>query len=258
VNHISSKATDVKSRLDPRVERSRSALRDALLALLEGQPFDQLTVRDITARAGAGYATFFRHYPDKASLLADLAASEINDLLAQALPILDAVDTRASCNALCAYVDSRRRLWSVLLTGGAASNLREEFLRQARAIAAAHAPSADRQSSWLPDDLAVVFGVSGTVEILAWWLKPGNSHSASQTAGILDRLVIAPILQLAQPGPSSSSSKAARRKPAAPSGRTGAATNTRARLKRAAPESPMTQAKTEGSPPAKRRSPRRS
>ena len=59
---------------DARQVRSRSALAAALLELLEERPFDQLTIREITARAGTGYATFFRHYPDKEALLHDVAA----------------------------------------------------------------------------------------------------------------------------------------------------------------------------------------
>ena len=81
------------------------------------------------------------------------------------------------------------------MTGGAAANLREEFVRQARALASEKTSEHPRPQSWLPSDLAVIFGVSGTVEILAWWLEHGGSRSVEEVAGILDRLVIAPILQ---------------------------------------------------------------
>ena len=44
---------------DPRALRSRKALRNALIELLQEQPLEQISVRDIVARAGVGYATFF-------------------------------------------------------------------------------------------------------------------------------------------------------------------------------------------------------
>jgi AcrR family transcriptional regulator len=125
VAHISTPPPASRSR-DARIERTLKALRGALLQLLEEQSFDQITIRDICASAGAGYATFFRHYPDKAALLNDLAAVGISDLLERAVPILYAVDTRAACVTLCSYVDERRQLWSTLLTGGAAGTLRED------------------------------------------------------------------------------------------------------------------------------------
>ena len=43
-----------------------------------------------------------------------------------------------------------------------------------------------------PDDLRVIFGVAGAVEILAWWLKQPGDLPLDQIATILDRLVIAP------------------------------------------------------------------
>ena len=105
---------------DARQVRSRKALSDALLALLEEKPFDQLTIREISARAGIGYATFFRHYPDKESLLSDVASEEITDLLARASPLLLGIDSLEPAHALCTHVAEHRALWSALLTGGAA------------------------------------------------------------------------------------------------------------------------------------------
>ena len=66
--------------------RTRAALCDALLGLIEERPFDQVTVREITRTADVGYATFFRHYPDKEALLNDLAAGELGDFTEQLRP----------------------------------------------------------------------------------------------------------------------------------------------------------------------------
>jgi AcrR family transcriptional regulator len=161
-----------------------------MLALLEEKPFEQITVREITARAGVGYATFFRRYPDKEALLQDVAAAEISGLLAMTLPLLYTVDSRASTQALCAYLWEHRRLWSALLTGGAAGTLKDEFVRQAQQMAAAH-PNPD---TWLPGDLNVVYAVAATVEILAWWLKQSDPPSVKKMAEILDRLVVTPSI----------------------------------------------------------------
>ena len=37
-----------------------------------------------------------------------------------------------SLDALCAYIEANRALWSILLNGGAGAAMREEWLRQAR------------------------------------------------------------------------------------------------------------------------------
>jgi AcrR family transcriptional regulator len=173
-----------------RATQTRPILCSALLSLLEQRPFEQLTVREITAKADIGYATFFRHYPDKETLLNDLAASQISDLLTMTLPILDTADTRASSRALCAYVWEHRKLWSALLTGGASATLKNEFIRQAQQVA----ETSPNPLAWLPADLTVVFYVTGTVEILAWWLKQKDPPSVDQMAEVVDSLIVAPSM----------------------------------------------------------------
>ena len=175
---------------DARQVRSRKALNEALLGLLVDKPFDQLTIREISSRAGTGYATFFRHYPTKEALLSDVASEEIADLLARTTPLLYDANSYESTRALCSYVDEHRNLWSALLTGGAAGIVREEFIRQARQLAV----GAAKPESWLPPDLAVVYGTGGTIDLLAWWLAQEEPFSPDQIAGILNRLIIAPLV----------------------------------------------------------------
>jgi AcrR family transcriptional regulator len=175
---------------DARQVRSRSALTGALLALLEEKPFDQLTIREISARAGTGYATFFRHYATKEALLSDVASDEIADLLARTIPILYDASSYESTRALCHHVAEHRNLWVALLTGGAAGILREEFIRQARDLPR----DAAVVKSWLPADLGVVYGAGATMDLLAWWLSQKEAISVDQIAGILNRLIIAPLV----------------------------------------------------------------
>jgi AcrR family transcriptional regulator len=176
---------------DARQVRSRSALTNALLELLEEKPFDQLTIREISARAGTGYATFFRHYATKEALLSDVASEEIADLLARTIPVLHDSNSYESTRALCRHVAEHRNLWTALLTGGAAGIVREEFIRQARKLPREFAVP----ESWLPADLGVVYGTGGTIDLLAWWLSQEEAYSPEQIAGILNRLIIAPLVQ---------------------------------------------------------------
>lgn len=175
---------------DARQVRSRKALNEALLALLEEKPFDQLTIREITARARTGYATFFRHYPTKEALLADVASEEICGLLTRTIPILHDVNSYESTLALCKYVSEHSGLWSALLTGGAAGIVRHEFVRQALDLP----ERKQNERDWLPSDLGVVHGTGATIDILAWWLGHSREHTPEQVATIMHRLVIAPLI----------------------------------------------------------------
>jgi AcrR family transcriptional regulator len=194
--------------------RTREALRNALLRLLERKPLEQVTIREIVAHAKLSYVTFFRHHPTKEALLHDIAAEQVRGLTELMLPALDARDTRAASTALCAYVDYRRKLWATLLTGGAATVLREELLRHASAVAA----SRSDPDNWFPPELAVMLNVSSTIEVLTWWLRQKRPLAIERMAEIHERVVIIPILDAADSGKAKATGK--RRKRQRPRGLT--------------------------------------
>jgi AcrR family transcriptional regulator len=176
---------------DARAVRSSAALREALLRLLGHKPFEQITVRDICAESGVHYATFFRHHASKEALLDDLAADQIATSVELTLPIRDAGDDRGSLLALCAYIDERRALWSVLLNGGAGAAMRAEWLRAARIVAETREPV----GSWLPKELGTICSTSLIVETVAWWLtQPAGAYSAEQVAETLNRLIMTSVM----------------------------------------------------------------
>ena len=59
------------------MRRTRNALGDALIALMQERPFDDITVQDILDRAQIGRSTFYAHYRDKD----DLFLSDVEDFL---------------------------------------------------------------------------------------------------------------------------------------------------------------------------------
>lgn len=66
-----------KNKMDRRVQRTRKALRNALLELIKEKGYDSIAVEEITQRANLGRATFYLHYKDKEDLLVD----EFNEIV---------------------------------------------------------------------------------------------------------------------------------------------------------------------------------
>jgi len=60
-----------KPQLDPRIERSRSAILQAVLDELSDKGYGALTIESAARRAGVGKATIYRHWQDKIALIAD-------------------------------------------------------------------------------------------------------------------------------------------------------------------------------------------
>jgi AcrR family transcriptional regulator len=178
-------------REDARITRSRKALHVALLALIEQQPLDAITIREITDAAGVGYATFYRHYPTKAALLDDVAADQIRELVGLSIPALgDGRDTREACLTILRYVDRHHGVWRALLNGGAAGAVRGEIIEVSREVTEA-VPHGD---GWLPLDLSHRFVASAMVELLSWWLERRDLVTVEKGAELLDRLVIGPVV----------------------------------------------------------------
>src|SRR5215468_11127196 len=63
------KTPEEQARGDLRVQRTQKLILDALLDLTVEKGFSNVTVRDITQKAGINRATFYRHYQDKFDLL---------------------------------------------------------------------------------------------------------------------------------------------------------------------------------------------
>ena len=169
--------------------KSRAALRAAMLDLLAEKPFDQIRITDLTARAGIGYATFFRHYPSKDALLEAVIGEEVGAMMEASSPYLNPTETRVTCLAVANHVDARREIWAAMLAGAPG-----EVRRQMASRAASHVGATNLSSDWLPLDLGVRFGVITTIEILDWWLQDAPDCPADEVAELLDRLLITPTV----------------------------------------------------------------
>lgn len=181
--------SSARRRPDARIVKSRRALHAALLDLVAKTPFEDVTVASIATRAGVGYATFFRHYPTREALLAEIADSLIRELLVLVTPLLLARDTGAAALALTRFVDARRPLCRALLVGAGAAVRREIT---ARAVAASESAET-AMPHWLPRELGIVHGVDSTLTILRWWLEHDTQLDAVGIATLIDRLVFGPM-----------------------------------------------------------------
>ena len=177
---------------DPRNQRTRSAVKAALVELLASQPFDQVLVRDIVARAGIGNATFFRHYRDKAQVLEEVAQDFFEQASGAMIPALEQRHSDLGARQLCRFVDEHRVVYTALLTGGASGHIRADFVEKTAEQAFA---VADGLSHRLPGRLAVIYPLSAIVAILAWWLGEVPETPPDEVAELIARLVFRPMTE---------------------------------------------------------------
>lgn len=174
---------------DARITKTRAALAQAVIAFAREKDFADITISEIARRAGVGYATFFRHYPDKESLLAEVADALMEDIVPLMTPALLQDDTYSAALALCRFVDARRELCHALLAGGTAAILRQQLVT--RAIRRAEALNLP-QPEGVPRDLLLVHAVTAILGLLGWWLAHDGRLGVAAMAAIIDKLVMRP------------------------------------------------------------------
>lgn len=68
------------SSIDRRIIRTKVAIREALVSLIDEKGFDALSVKDITIRADINRGTFYLHYRDKFDLLEQTEAEIVQEV----------------------------------------------------------------------------------------------------------------------------------------------------------------------------------
>lgn len=171
---------------DRRVRRTRRALAEALIALTQGRPYEAVTIREIAARADIGYATFFRHYPDKDTLLGDTLDVAIDEVVALLSPALAGDDPAAIGTALFRYARDNAALCRVLLGGRATTLLLARF-----GVQGSCAPPSP---PGIPAEIAAHHRITASLALLQWWLDAGMPYPPERMGAIYHDLILRPTI----------------------------------------------------------------
>lgn len=180
---------------DARVIRTRAALHRALLQLAERMSFSDITVTAIAEKAGVGYATFFRHFPDKQSLLADIAAELVDGLVVE-MGLSATTDPALGGRKLARFIEEHHGICHALLVG-AGDEMRRAIIERAYISSQ---PTAPPSIKGLPRGLLISHSVTATLALMTWSLEHPGAMREEQLAEALHKLVFAPVaaLQIAQ------------------------------------------------------------
>lgn len=175
---------------DPRIQRSRGQLAQALASLLQERGYESLSIRDITARAQVGYATFFRHYSDKDALLMDLLTESIERLQDMLPPGLAATPAREGA-VIFEHVAETHHIYRILLHGEGTQRMLDQI--RAAAVAQVTDRYQARPGSVVPLEIAATHMVDSIIALIRWWLRHDMPYSAERMGQVYAALVIEPL-----------------------------------------------------------------
>ncbi|MFD1861500.1 TetR/AcrR family transcriptional regulator [Planococcus chinensis] len=107
---------------DKRVERSKAALKEAFLELLEQKSFPHITVSEIVGAANYNRGTFYAHFKTKEALLEEVIADTLEEMIRQIRhpyrvdTVVDLHNMKAEDISLFTYFIQQARLYKILLS----------------------------------------------------------------------------------------------------------------------------------------------
>ena len=183
---------------DVRVLRSRDALGDALIELMQEQSFESITVQQVLDRAGVSRSTFYSHYRDKE----DLLLSDVEDffeLLGSLLTRHNAPPTRIfPVEEFFSHLGEMRDLNAAINASGKGPDVRELGIGHfARSIEQRLVLSGVNLS--VIEIRATSHSLAGALfSLLDWWLHQNHPISPKEADALFHRMAWS---GLPNPGP---------------------------------------------------------
>ena len=176
--------------LDRRTQRTREALSQALVALIQEKRYETITIQDICNRANVGRSTFYAHYHDKD----DLLASNFQQVMASLGSQVERRDDQFifPVAPLFRHVQEHHHLYKALAWGGGFDVLlragRQQWQAQFEAHLATLLPPGYRPAVPLDVVTAYLAGVLQT--LLLWWLDRKMPYPPERMAEMFQQLVM--------------------------------------------------------------------
>ena len=180
-----------KKKTDARVKRTRDALGDALIALMQEKPFETITVQDVLDRAHVSRSTFYMHYSDKDDLLLS-DADEFFEALSMALSMHGDKSERVfPVREFFAHLADAQPFYKALVKSG-------KFQENMELARGHFARGIERRLGELPRAksipenqlAAIAFAHAGALlSLLTWWLDRGMRESPAEMDELFHRMV---------------------------------------------------------------------
>jgi len=175
--------------VDRRVQRTRKALRGALLELMRERGYESVSIQDIVDRADVGRSTFYAHYADKEDLLRENVAALGAHLRTQMDPAAAPHPALAFARPMLAHVDAVRPMFVGLLGDKRSAVVHACFEDELAGLVREGLDDADGAPAAAVE--AVV--VAGFFALARWWVLEAPGLGVDAVHAIFVRLM-APAL----------------------------------------------------------------
>ena len=171
-------------KVDPRVVKTRSNLRRALVYLMQNEKLEDISVQKITETAHITRGTFYLHYKDKNDFIR-MAMSEVIDELFDHV-MVDAVTDygeptqRFSLSKCFSYIEDNADMFTILLDDSKESGFSQQLYDRLtdKMVAYAKQVTPDPEEAGVPIRIQVSFLTSALLGLISHWLSKGLVYTS--------------------------------------------------------------------------------
>lgn len=176
---------------DRRSQRTRQLLNEALIALMQEQPYEKITVQDIIDRANVGRSTFYTHYLDKEDLLVSSFERMLDYLNAQLQQQPQAARQILPSLALFRHVQGHHYLYKTLVWGRGIELIFKNGQAHLSKVAEQNLRGllGDNPASDVSITLAATFASGALLTLVKWWLENNTPHPPEYMDAMFRQLV---------------------------------------------------------------------
>jgi len=183
--------------LDPRQQRTRAALRAALLDLVGDKPFAEVSISEIARHAGIARPTFYLHYREKDEILGDYLTeflTHTETAFAEVLRGKRGDDARSALPpvfvSMLNRIEREARLFRLVVGGHLGARLREQVRAHQRRVNQMFLSTQDHaELTNVELDLVASFCAGGVMELIQRWLDGGTEIPAWRVAELMGQLL---------------------------------------------------------------------
>lgn len=165
---------------DRRILRSRAALRQALLTLMEDKPFSAISITEIVEQANYNRGTFYTNYESKEALLDDIISELIEKLLLsfrapyEKLEYFHVEQLQANSVKLFEHIYENSAIYMVLMKSDMLMVLKEKMFNALKNIAMEELVYTKND---IDEELMRVYSMHALLGLVFHWVESGFKHS---------------------------------------------------------------------------------
>lgn len=179
--------------LDPRVRRTRRALRDALVVLILKKDYASISIKEVTEHAETAYITFYRHYETLDQLLMEVLDEGLVELMNHIETLAkqsDDSDLETEGRLIFEYIGQKADLFRILFKSQSVVKVRKKIIQNIAGIFSKACTPLARLGNPVTINIMSNHIATSLLSLIEWWLDNDMDPPPAKMGKVYKSLII--------------------------------------------------------------------